>query len=328
MKLIVQIPCYNEEQTLAQTIADIPRTIPGVDRVEVLVVDDGSADRTVEVARRAGADHIIRHAGNRGLAASFRTGLLAALRSGADIIVNTDGDNQYPGEAIPQLIAPILAGKADIVVGDRDTAAQPHFSPVKRWLQRYGSAVVRRLSGVNVPDAVSGFRALSRDAALKINIVSNFSYTIEMLIQAGEKRLAVTSVRTGARPTARGSRLFRNVPQFVFQSAVTALRVYAMYRPLRAFSRLGGVLLIVGTLPVLRFVWLYLHGEGQGHVQSLVVGGALMVIGCITLLAGLLADLIGFNRKLLEQALESARRRELAAPADAQQSDTARRSPP
>lgn len=311
MKLIVQIPCFNEEATLAQTIADIPRTIPGIDIVEILVINDGSSDQTANIATNSGADHVISHTRNRGLAATFATGLMESLRLGADIIVNTDGDNQYPGEKIVDLINPILTDSAEIVIGDRQPGIQEHFSRHKRWLQQLGSWIVRKLSGIDVPDAVSGFRALSREAAIQINIVSSFSYTIEMLIQAGEKRIAVTSVVTGARATERESRLFRSIPQFVAQSGLTALRVYTMYRPLRAFSQLGATVAIIGSAPILRFLIFYLQGESQGHVQSLVIGSVLMAIGCFVVLAGVLADLIRFNRKLLEQIVVHERRRDL-----------------
>ncbi|MCK5274758.1 MAG: glycosyltransferase family 2 protein, partial [Alphaproteobacteria bacterium] len=215
MKLIVQIPCLNEQQTLPETVADIPRKIPGVDKVEVLIIDDGSTDRTVEVAREIGVDHIVRHRNSKGLAPAFRTGIDACLRRGADIIVNTDGDNQYCGADIPALIEPILRGEADIVVGDRQTHKVPHFSPFKKLLQKYGSAVVRRVSRTTVPDAVSGFRAISRDAALHLNIVSPFSYTIEMLIQAGRKKMAVVAVPIRTNAKTRDSRLFKSIPHFL-----------------------------------------------------------------------------------------------------------------
>jgi glycosyltransferase involved in cell wall biosynthesis len=312
MKLIVQIPCFNEEATLPQTVADIPRRIAGVDRVEILVIDDGSRDRTVEVAEELGVDHIVRHKANKGLAASFRTGLDRCLSLGADIIVNTDGDNQYAGADIPRLIAPILEGKADIVVGDRQTSTAAHFSPAKRLLQSFGSWVVRKLSGTDIPDAVSGFRAISREAALNINIVSAFSYTTEMLIQSGRKRMAITSVPVGTNPKTRESRLFRSIPSFVRKSATTMLRIYSMYQPLKTFFYLGMAMIVTGSIPVARFLIAYLEGQGEGKIQSLVLGGALLVIGLTTFLIGLLADLINFNRQLLEITLEKVRRLELA----------------
>jgi glycosyltransferase involved in cell wall biosynthesis len=307
MKVIVQIPCFNEERTLPQVIADIPRRIEGVDRVEVLVVDDGSTDATAEVARRCGADHLVRHTVNQGLARAFRSGLDAALLLGADVIVNTDADNQYAGSAIPDLIRPILEGRADVVVGDRRPATLAHFSPLKRRLQRIGSFVVRRLSGTTVPDAVSGFRALSRSAALRINVLSSFSYTIEMLIQAGKERMAVASVPVPVNPQTRESRLFRSVPQFLTHSMVTTVRTYTRYKPLRVFTYLGGALVVLGGLPVARFLYYYAQGQGNGHVQSLVLGGVLLIFGFVTLLVGVVADLIAFNRMLLEILLTKVR---------------------
>jgi glycosyltransferase involved in cell wall biosynthesis len=318
MKLIVQIPCFNEEETLAQTIADLPRHIDGIDRVEVLVIDDGSTDRTGEVARRAGADHIVRHLRNQGLARAFRTGLDACLGLGADLIVNTDADNQYAGAAIPELVRPILEGRADIVLGDRRPGHLPHFSAGKRRLQSLGSRVVRRLSRFSaseVPDAVSGFRALSRAAALKLNIASSFSYTIEMLIQAGHERMAVASVPVAVNPRTRASRLFRSVPQFLAQSLVTMVRTYTMYKPLRVFTGLGIAFVLAGSVPVIRFLVYYLMGEGTGKVQSLVLGGVLLIFGFVSLLIGVIADLIAFNRSLLETVLEKVRRLEAERPA-------------
>lgn len=312
MKLIVQIPCFNEETTLPQTVADIPRSIDGIDRVEILVIDDGSRDRTVEVARALGVDHIVCHKTNKGLAASFRTGLDRCLALGADIIVNTDGDNQYAGSDIPKLIAPVLRGEADIVVGNRQTGSAAHFSPAKKLLQAFGSWIVRRLSRTDIPDAVSGFRAISRDAALNINIVSAFSYTTEMLIQTGQKRMAITSVPVGTNPKTRESRLFRSIPSFIRKSATTMLRMYSMYQPLKAFFYLGLTLILIGTIPVARFLYDYALGQGEGKIQSLVLGGAFLVIGLTTFLIGLLADLISFNRQLLEMTLEKVRRLELA----------------
>ena len=311
MKLIVQIPCFNEEATLSQTVSDIPRQIDGVDTVELLVVDDGSIDRTVEIARELGVDHVVSHTNNKGLARAFRTGMEACLQRGADIIVNTDADNQYRGADIPTLIQPILDGEADIVVGDRGARSNPHFSFGKKGLQLLGSALVRRLSQTAVPDAVSGFRAISRSAALQLNIVSSFSYTIEMLIQAGSKRLSVASVPIETNAKTRNSRLFRSIPHFVSRSAATIARMYAMYQPLRVFFVIGMTLVLLGALPIARFLYFYLAGDGQGHVQSLILGGVLVVIGFITLLIGMLADLIGFNRQLIEITLQKVTQVEL-----------------
>jgi glycosyltransferase involved in cell wall biosynthesis len=306
-RLIIQIPCYNEAATLGVTLSELPREVPGITCVEWLVIDDGSTDGTGEVARRLGVDHVVRHARNRGLAQAFQTGIDACLRLGADIIVNTDADNQYPGAEIPRLIQPILEGRADIVIGDRRTQDLKHFSPIKKLLQRFGSFMVRRLSGTDVPDAVSGFRAISRRAATNLNIISSFSYTIEMVIQAGKKRLAVVSVPVSANPGTRESRLFRSARQFVTLSAATMVRTYTMYQPLRVFTSIGLLLAIIGAAPVLRFLYFYFAGEGAGHVQSLILGGVLLVVGLITVLIGLVADLIAANRRLLEMVLEHQR---------------------
>lgn len=307
MKLIIQIPCYNEAETLPETLADLPRELPGVDVIEWLVIDDGSTDGTSDVARLYGVDHIVRHTTNRGLAAAFRSGIDACLKLGADIIVNTDGDNQYPGSEIGRLIAPIVRESADIVLGNRQTDSIHHFSLVKRLLQRWGSFTVRQLSGTRTPDAVSGFRAFSRSAAMQLNVVSEFSYTIETLIQAGSKRLAVESVPVHTNPVTRQSRLFRSIPQFVTRSATTMLRMYAMYHPLRVFALIGIVPLVIGIIPVIRFLLLYLAGSPEGHVQSLVLGAACLIIGFFIILFGLLADLISNNRRLTEQCLTRLR---------------------
>jgi glycosyltransferase involved in cell wall biosynthesis len=311
MKLIIQIPCYNEAATITEVIAAVPRHIEGIDVVEVLVVDDGSTDRTVETARVAGADHVISHTRNQGLAKTFVTGVDACLALGADIIVNTDGDHQYPGSNIPALVRPIVEGSADIVIGDRQTRTLAHFSPMKRALQALGSWVVRVMSGTRVPDAVSGFRALSREAALQLNIVSPFSYTIEMLIQAGYKRLAVTSVPISVNATPRASRLASSTAHFISRSASTIIRITAMYRPLRTFFLLGTVFLIVGSAPILRFLYFVVQGQGQGHIQSLILGGVLVLMGFVAWMIGLVADLINFNRRLIEITLEKVRRMEL-----------------
>lgn len=311
MKLIVQIPCYNEEHTLPQTVADIPRQIDGIDKVEILIVDDGSSDRTIEIARQIGVDYIVSHKVNRGLARSFRTGIDACLKLGADIIVNTDGDNQYAGDDIPKLIAPILAGTADVVVGDRETHKIEHFSRGKKMLQAFGSMVVRKLSATTIPDAVSGFRAMSRDAALQLNIMSSFSYTIEMLIQVGKKHMAVTSVPIKTNNKTRNSRLFKSIPAFIERSLSTMVRIYAMYQPLRVFFLIGSVLFALGLIPIVRFVFFYFEGAGEGHIQSLILGSALLMMGFFVYMIGLLADLISFNRQLIEMTLERVRRIEL-----------------
>ncbi|MDZ7752510.1 MAG: glycosyltransferase family 2 protein [Gammaproteobacteria bacterium] len=311
MKLIVQIPCFNEEHTLPQTVADIPREIPGIDRVEVLIIDDGSVDRTTEVARAIGVDHIIVNRRNWGLARTFRRGLEECLKRGADIIVNTDGDNQYFGQDIPKLVKPILEGTADLVIGDRETGKIAHFSPVKKFLQWLGSGIVRKLAGIWVPDTVSGFRAFSREAAIRLNVVSSFSYTIETVIQAGKRDIAVTSVPVRTNPKTRESRLFKGIGSFITRQVSTIVRMYAMYQPLKVFFVIGTTLTALGLVPILRFVYFYFTEGGAGHIQSLVLGGVLVLMGFIAYMAGLVADLISFNRQLLEMTLERLKRQEL-----------------
>jgi len=310
VKLIIQIPCFNEEATLPATVADLPTEIDGVDEIEVLVIDDGSADRTVKVAGEIGVDHVVRMTKNSGLAAAFVRGLEESLLRGADIIVNTDGDNQYPGADIPRLVAPLLAGTADIVVGDRGVAQVASFSQVKRQLQRLGSWVVKLASGVNTPDATSGFRALSREAALRSVILSQYSYTLESLIQAGARRMAVTYVPIEVNPQTRTSRLMRSIPEYLVNSAATILRTYTMYRPLRVFLFIGLVMLLAGTALGGRFLWYYVQGGGAGKVQSLILTAILLLGGFQSCLIGLVADLIGFNRKMLEEILYRVRRLE------------------
>jgi glycosyltransferase involved in cell wall biosynthesis len=312
VKLIVQIPCFNEEATLPETVRDIPRRIDGIDKVEILVIDDGSRDRTSEVARELGVDHVVRNKKNIGLARSFRVGLDRCIALGADIIVNTDADNQYCGADIAKLVQPILEGKVDVVVGDRQTSTIDHFSTRKKLLQRFGSLVVRRFSDVDVPDAVSGFRAISRDAAMRLNIVSPFSYTIEMLIQVGKKGMAFTSVPIRTNPKTRDSRLFKSVFQFIERSATTLLRMYSMYQPLRVFTVLGLIVAVIGLIPMLRFLYFYFFETGAGKIQSLVIGSALLTIGTLTFFLGLLADLLNHNRALIEMVLEKTRRLEAA----------------
>ena len=309
-KLIVQIPCFNEEETLAETIAAVPRRIDGVNAVEVLVIDDGSTDRTAAVAREAGADHIIANGTNKGLAQSFQRGLDAALRLGADIIVNTDGDNQYCGADIAKLVAPLLAGEADIVVGDRQTAEIAHFSGFKKRLQKIGSHAVGRIAGANVADAVSGFRAFTREAAMGVTVRSTFSYTTETLIQAGRKRLTITSVPIRTNKVERPSRLFRSIPHFLSRTGRTMLRAYAMYEPLKIFLMLGLVLMAAGAVPIARFLVHYFSGSGAGMVQSLILGGVLFLMGGVCAMFALIADLIAYNRQLLELTLERVRKLE------------------
>ena len=310
MKLIVQIPCYNEEHTLPRTVADIPREIPGIDQVEILIIDDGSTDRTVEVAQEIGVDHIIRNKRNLGLARTFRKGLDASIQAGADIIVNTDGDNQYVGADIPELVEPILEGRADMVIGDRQTEKVPHFSKAKKFLQWFGSGVVRKLAGIWVPDTVSGFRAFSRGVAMQLNIVSPFSYTIETVIQAGKRGITVESVPVRTNSKTRESRLFKSIPSFISRQLGTIVRMYAMYQPLKVFFLIGTFFAVIGLLPILRFLYFYAIGEGGGHLQSLVLGGVLVMMGFVAYLAGLVADLISFIRQLLEMTLGRIKRLE------------------
>jgi glycosyltransferase involved in cell wall biosynthesis len=312
MKLIVQIPCLNEEASLPETLRGIPRSIPGVDEVEVLVIDDGSTDRTSEVARENGADHILRFTKRKGLAQGFMAGLDACLRLGADVIVNTDADNQYPGHEIPRLIAPILAGSADLVIGDRSVGEIAHFSWTKRRLQRVGSWVVRKVSGTGVPDTTSGFRAMTREAALRINIVSEFTYTLESIIQAGKKRLAVAHLPVEVRQT-RPSRLFSSTWEYVKRSAATILRIYAMYEPFKVFILLGSVLLAGGVVLGLRYAYYHFWlGQLTGHLQSAIVSVLLLILGFQTLQWGIMADLIASNRKLIEDLLYRVRKMEAA----------------
>ena len=311
MKLIIQIPCFNEEATLPQTYADLPTSIEGVDEIETLVIDDGSRDRTFEVARALGVDHIVRLNKNMGLATAFVEGLEASLALGADVVVNTDADNQYRGRDIPRLVQPILEERADIVVGDRGVMSVDDFSPIKRHLQKLGSWIVKLASGVDTPDATSGFRALSREAALRTVILSQYSYTLESLIQAGARRMTVTYVPIQVNPKTRRSRLMRGMPDYIVNSTATILRTYTMYRPLRVFFFLGGLMIAVGLALGFRFLWFFFQGMGGGKVQSLILTAILLIVGFQVWLIGLLADLIGFNRKILEELLYRVRRMEL-----------------
>lgn len=306
MKLIIQIPCFNEEGTLPQTYADLPREIAGIDEIEVMVIDDGSTDQTVRVARELGVDHIIRHGGNRGLAAAFSNGIRACLLRDADIIVNTDGDNQYCGADISKLVAPLLRGEATIVVGDRQTSTVVHFSRSKKIMQRFGSLVVRKLSGTDLDDAVSGFRAFSREAALQLNVITTFSYTIETLIQAGAKRLPVASVPIRTNPKTRDSRLFKSIGQFVSRQVATMFRCYMMYHPAKVFLTFALLLLCCSAAPLTLILTGVLVSQ-----SSLIVGYimfAAFLVGALTSgLLALTADLQRNNRRLLEMVLDSVR---------------------
>jgi glycosyltransferase involved in cell wall biosynthesis len=310
VKLIIQIPCYNESETLADTIQDLPGEIPGVDAIETLIIDDGSTDGTAQVARQLGVNHVVRFSQNRGLARGFMAGIDACLKVGADIIVNTDADNQYCGEDIPKLIQPILDGEADIVVGDRQVDRISDFSQAKKSLQKIGSWVVRLASDTEVPDATSGFRAISREAAMRMFVTSEFTYTLETLIQAGHAHLAVSAVPIRTNPKTRESRLFRGIAEYLRRSASTIIRIYTMYRPLKAFLYLATLLFLCGTFLGGRFLYYHLTEDNTGHVQSLILAAILLIVAFIVLVSGLLADLVGANRKLLEDAISRLRRLE------------------
>ncbi|HEY3174079.1 MAG TPA: glycosyltransferase family 2 protein [Thermoanaerobaculia bacterium] len=301
MKLVIQIPAFDEEAILGKAIASLPRSIAGFREVAVLVVDDGSTDRTSEVAREGGADRVVRLPAHRGLAAAFSAGLEEALVMGADVIVNFDADLQYDAADIPALVAPILGGRADLVVGDRGPGSLAHFSPGKRLLQRVGSWAVRQASGLEIPDAASGFRALSREAARRVNVFSRMTYTLETLIQAGSKDLRVASVPVAARPPARRSRLYSSVGKYVLVQGANVLRITALYKPLKIFSAAAAIFLFAGVILGIRYLWYVFSGRSPGgHVQSLILAGVLIVVGAQTFLIALLADLVAINRTLLE----------------------------
>lgn len=299
MKLIIQIPCFNEEATLPATLADLPRRVPGFDVVEWLIVDDGSSDRTVEVAEAHGVDHIVRLSHNQGLAAAFMAGIEAALHARADVIVNTDGDNQYNAACIADLTAPILERRAQIVVGARPIGAIAHFSPVKRGLQTLGSWVVRKASGTGISDAPSGFRAIHRDAALQLYVFNRYTYTLETIMQAGRLGIPAVSVPVEVNDPTRESRLMRSVAQYVLRSAATILRIAILYNPARFFAAIAALVMLPGLLAFLRFLYFYAIGQGDGHIQSLVIGAGLVAAGTVVFMAGMLADLIAANRILL-----------------------------
>lgn len=312
-KLIIQIPCLNEAETLPATLRDLPRSLPGVDLIEVLVVDDGSRDGTAAVARACGADHVLRFRRNKGLAAAFVAGIDACLKLGADFIVNTDGDHQYPGHEIPRLLAPLLSSEADIVIGDRNIQAIEHLTPARKRLQRLGSWVVRQVSGTQVPDTTSGFRAYTREAALRMTIVSEFSYTLESIIQAGKKKMAIAHVPVTTNPRTRESRLFDHAFTYIKASAATIVRIYAMYEPLKVFTSIGVAIFAAGVAISVRFLYYYFTGEGLGHLQSLILSAVLMIVGFQVALIGLVADVISGNRKLIEDVLYRVRSLELEA---------------
>lgn len=304
MKLYVQIPCLDEEKTLPLVLASVPREIEGIDQVEILVVDDGSSDRTVEVARRLGVTHFVHHARNMGLARSFRDGVDYALAHGADIVVNTDGDNQYPQERIPDLVAPIVAGRADVVIADRQTSKIAEFSHFKKLMQNVGSHVVNRAAGTDLPDAASGFRAYSKASLYRLNVVTQFSYCMETIIQAGNKRLRIESVKVTTNPKTRESRLFHSIWQHMFKSGIAIVRSYLMFKPYVILGWIAAVMGIVGIVPLIRFVVYAIMGETAGHIQSLVLGSSLTVGALLALGILILADLQRTNRILIEDELE------------------------
>jgi glycosyltransferase involved in cell wall biosynthesis len=315
-KLIIQIPCLNEATTLPATLADLPRAVPGIDVVEFLVIDDGSRDGTSDVARAHGVDHIVRLRRNKGLAAAFMAGIDAAIKQGADYIVNTDADNQYSAREIPRLLAPLLAGDADIVIGDRNIAELQHMSWRKRQVQRLGSWVVRQVSNTTVPDTTSGFRAYTREAALRMTVVSEFSYTLESIIQAGKKKMAIAHVPIETNPRTRQSRLFDSAFSYIKKSGATIVRIYTMYEPLKVFTYVGLLILAAGLLLGLRFLYYYFTSPvfGPRMLQSLIAAAILLIVGSQVLAIGLLADVISGNRKLLEDVLYRVRSLEAQEP--------------
>jgi glycosyltransferase involved in cell wall biosynthesis len=310
-KLIIQIPCFNEAATLPPTLRDLPRTLPGIDVIEYLIIDDGSRDDTARVAREHGVHHVVQFERNRGLAAAFRAGIEESLRQGADYIVNTDADNQYQATDIATIVRPLVEGRAELVVGDRGVSELPNFSYLKRRLQVLGSWVIGRAANLRTPDATSGFRAMTREAALKTVVLSDYSYTLESLIHAGSRKAAVESVRIGINPQTRPSRLMKSIPHYIRKSGVTILRVYTMYRPLRVFMTLGLLMVLAGCVPGIRFLWFYFNGDRVGHVQSLILAAILIIVGFQVVFIGLLADLIANNRKMLEETLYRVRKLEL-----------------
>jgi len=301
MKLIIQIPCFNEETTLPETLADLPREVPGFDHVEWLVIDDGSTDNTAEVARRHGVDHVVKLPSNQGLARAFMTGLEACLRAGADVIVNTDADNQYDATYIPNLTHPVVTNQAMIVIGARPIGEVEEFSPMKKLLQKLGSTVVKFASGTTIPDAPSGFRAFHRDAAMRLYVFNIYTYTLETIIQAGRLNIPITSVPIRVNPQTRPSRLFKSIPGYVFRSVSTILRISILYKPLRFFAACAVVTAIPGLIAIGRFLYFYFSGDGGGHVQSLILAGALLAAAVVFGIGGILADLVAANRTLLQE---------------------------
>ena len=312
MKLIIQIPCLNEAKTLEVALNDLPRHIDGVDEIEYLIIDDGSTDNTAEVARRWGVNYIVHFKKNRGLALGFMAGLDACLRNGADIIVNTDADNQYRGEDIEKLVRPILEGRSDIVIGARPINETEHFSPLKKKLQHLGSWVVRKASKSTIPDAPSGFRAISREAALRLNVTNEYTYTLETIVQAGRERIPMESVPIRTNGELRPSRLFHSMFGYVKRSIVTILRAYVMYKPMRFFTIVGAIPFLAGLGLGIRFIVCFCNGEGSGHIQSLILASTLLMLGFMTFVVGFLADTVAANRKILEDVQYHARRADYA----------------
>jgi len=310
MKLIIQIPCYNEAEILPKTLPTLPREVKGFDSVEILIIDDGSQDQTSKVARDHGADHIVHLTRHLGLAQAYTHGLDASLRLGADVIVNTDADNQYKAEDIVRLVQPILTEEAEMVIGDRGVSSVAHFQPHKRLLQMVGSRVVSMAAGFDIPDATSGFRAVTRKVAMETLVLSNYSYTLETLIQAGAHRVKVAFVPIETNPPERPSRLFRSIRNYLMNSSVTIMRSFTMYRSLRVFTTMSALMLLAGGAIGARFVYFYLQGRGSGMIQSLILAAVLLIIGFVTFLIGLIADLVSFNRKILEEVLFRLRRQD------------------
>jgi glycosyltransferase involved in cell wall biosynthesis len=311
VKLVIMIPCLNEESTLPLVMATIPKQIPGVDEIAILVVNDGSTDRTVEVARALGIEHIINHARNRGLALSLRDGIRGALELGADILVLTDGDNQYPQERIPDLIKPILEGRADTVIADRQVQTIEHFTRTKKFLQRFGTAVLNVAAGTDIPDSTSGFRAYSREAAIKLNLLGRFNFAMETTLQANYKRMAIDTIKIETNPKTRESRLFRSSSEHVRKSALALINAYTMYRPLLAFLTVGAVMFLIGLVPFAHWGWLVATNHtpfGPHHLQSLIIGAVLLTGAFVSFTLGVIANLIRINRSLLEDLLEESRR--------------------
>ncbi len=321
MKLIIQIPCLNEADTLEIALNDLPKHIDGIDEIEYLIINDGSSDNTVEVAKNWGVDHIVSFPNNKGLAKGFIAGLDACLREGADIIVNTDADNQYCGDDIEKLVRPILDGKAEIVIGERPIDDTPDFSPVKKKLQHLGSLVVRIASNTDIPDAPSGFRAFSREAALRLNVVNNYTYTLETIVQAGRNRMAITSVPVRTNRELRKSRLFSTMGGYIKKSILTIIRAYMMYRPLTFFTVIGLVPFIAGLIIMVRFLIYYINGSGMGHIQSLILASTLMMLSFTTFMMGFQADLMAANRKIMEDVQYRLRRFEAGTETDARKKE-------